>query len=217
MTTHLAGDLHVVAHDEGDAPDPDSTVCGTRGNGAPIRTNVAEQDGVGGRRGRIPAKSGRPVMLQGEHNQLLLSQILPCMAFHRVNKSNIPSTHKPVVSSGEQQIIHRVVLQLAHEALVETAAPHTGEQRRHGPGCRRDGRNVPEEDPAVFTCTHQHRVVRVDNHIRDFPAVTSDGLPVGEGENERYRRQPVVMSQTLMRWSSAPVKAKRWVESIARP
>ena len=168
--------MHVVAHDEGNAPNPYRSVFRACGDETPVWTEVAEQHGVGGRSAGIPAKPERPAVLQGKHKQLLLAQILPCVGFHRIDERHIPRADESVVSCGKEQIVHGIVLQLAYKPLVETAAAHTPEPRERGLCGDCDGCDVPEKDPAVFAGAHQNGVVGVDHQIGDFSAVTANGL-----------------------------------------
>ena len=85
-----------------------------------------------------------------------------------------------------------------------------------------DGFGVPGADESVAGYGEEELVERVVAELVDETAVCGAGGEVviarlrggvGEEESEkrRYRRLPEWMSQILMRWSSAPVKAKRSV------
>lgn len=71
-------------------------------------------------------------------------------------------------------------MSLAASQIVVTGVTHLS-------GCG-EWRDVPEEDDAVFTGAHENGVVGVDRHIRNFPAVTSDGLSIPQGCGEGIQK-----------------------------
>lgn len=196
-------------------PDAHQPVRRARRDVTPVRADVAEEHRVlagavvdGALRGAAAAVAER------EEEELLLGEAVR-RARRAAQRRDVPAVHEAVVGDREEQLVDRVVAQLADEAAVARGAPEEGVEGRGE--ALRERRDVPEEDPAVDAAAHEKRVGVVDHQVGDLAAVPTDGAAALERPRHAYSRQPLRRSHSLMRLSSAPVKRNRPVRSRAIP
>ena len=200
-----------IPPDLGDPPDAHHAVRRPGGDETPVPANVAEEHGEVAWRG-IPAvlEDGSAVG-EREDGEFALGGVFFGVGVGGVDGFGVPGADESVARDGEKKLVERVVAKLADEAAVGGAGGEVVVAGVGG-GVGEERRNVPEHDAAVFAAAGEDRIGRGERQIGDFAAMTADGAATREeSEKRRYRRLPEWMSQILMRWSSAPVKAKRSV------
>lgn len=200
-----------IPPDLGDPPDAHHAVRRPGGDETPVPADVAEEHGEVAWRG-IPAvlEDGSAVG-EREDGEFALGGVLFGVGVGGVDGFGVPGADESVAGYGEEELVERVVAELVDETAVCGAGGEVVIARLRG-GVGEERRDVPEHDAAVFAAAGEDRVGRGERQIGDFAAMAADGAATREeSEKRRYRRLPEWMSQILMRWSSAPVKAKRSV------
>lgn len=188
--TNLVRETHVaIPLDFWNSPDMHGAVQTAGGEEPSVGGQVAEEHGVqrGGLVGATERSGLCGPVVQRERDQVVL-RAGALSAEGSFEEGYVPRSDETVVAHGEQQVVVLVVAQLADIAAMALAATQivvTGVTHLSGCGERRD---VPEENDAVFAGAHENGVVGVDRHIRDFPAVTSDGLSIPQGCGEGIQK-----------------------------